>query len=110
MAAVPTDLDLVAADGGRAAVLALRVQAGAKRTGLAGTWNRRLKIAVQAPAEDGRANREALACLAELLGLSVRRLELVRGAKNPHKHVLVRASAESVAARLDQVLGRGPRA
>jgi len=66
--------------GGRASGLAVRVKPGARRSGVTGTWNGRLALAVQSPPEDGRANEELLRLVAALFGLRRSAVELAAGA------------------------------
>jgi uncharacterized protein (TIGR00251 family) len=51
------------------------------------------EIWTRAPAEDGRANREALGALAHELGLDARRLHIVKGATSPNKIVKILGAA-----------------
>lgn len=69
--------------------LQLHVQPGASRTGLAGLHGDALKVRVAAPPAEGRANRELLAYLAELLGVARARIELVKGESGRRKTVMV---------------------
>jgi uncharacterized protein (TIGR00251 family) len=69
--------------------LQLHVQPGASRTGIAGMHGDALKIRVAAPPTEGRANRELLEYLAELLGVAVARLSLVKGQSDRRKTVIV---------------------
>lgn len=71
----------------------IRAQPGARRSGIVGIWNACLKVAVRAPAEDGRANAELLEVLATALGLRPRDLELACGATAREKQVLLPLSA-----------------
>lgn len=71
----------------------VRAQPGASRSGIVGIWNASLKVAVRAPAEDGRANAELLEVLAAALGLRPRDLELASGATARDKQVLAPLSA-----------------
>jgi hypothetical protein len=74
-----------APDGG--ALLGVRVQPGARKSGITGTWNGRLRVAVRAPPEDGRANLELLLTLALALDLRPKSIELVRGERSRQKTV-----------------------
>jgi uncharacterized protein len=69
--------------------LALRVQPGARRCALVGEYGERLKIAVQAPPSDGRANEALLDYLASCLNLRRGALRVVAGAASRDKSVLV---------------------
>lgn len=59
--------------------LDLYVQPGAKRQGVVGEHNGRLKLAVTQIAEGGKANQAVVALIAKLLGISKSRIELLRG-------------------------------
>jgi uncharacterized protein (TIGR00251 family) len=63
--------------------LAVRAQPGAKKTAIVGVYGEgdaaQLKIAVQAPPIEGRANDALVAFLAETFGISKRSVELVSG-------------------------------
>lgn len=90
--------------GGNSVLLSVRVQPGARRARLAGTWNGLLKLAVSAPPEDGRANEAAAALLAELFGLRPSAVTLVRGPASRSK-VFRLALAPAVArARLTELV------
>lgn len=69
--------------------LQLHVQPGASRTGLAGLHGDALKVRVAAPPSEGRANRELLAYLAELLNVAPARIALVKGESGRRKTVVV---------------------
>jgi hypothetical protein len=69
--------------------LALRVQPGARRCALVGEYGARLKIAVQAPPADGRANEALLDYLAACLDLRRGALRLVTGMASRDKSVLI---------------------
>lgn len=74
--------------------LAIRVQPGAKKTAIAGTYgegeNAQLKIAVQAPPIEGRANAALIAFLAETFNVPKRSVELVSGESSRSKVFLLR--------------------
>lgn len=69
--------------------LQLHVQPGASRTGIAGLHGDALKVRVAAPPAEGRANRELLDFLAELLGVARARIALVKGETGRRKTVIV---------------------
>jgi uncharacterized protein (TIGR00251 family) len=79
--------------------LAVRVQPGAKRSGVAGLHGDRLKIRIAAPALDGRANDALLVFVAERLGLPRRNVSLVSGDRSSDK--LIAIAGECEPARLD---------
>ena len=63
--------------------LAVRAQPGAKKTAIVGVYGEgaaaQLKIAVQAPPVEGRANEALIRFLAETFGVAKRSVELVSG-------------------------------
>lgn len=64
---------------GNGSRLAVRAQPRAKRPGMRGVSDGRLKIAVAAPAEDGRANSALLEYLADMAGVPRKAVSLVSG-------------------------------
>lgn len=74
--------------------LAVRAQPGAKKTAIAGVYGEgyaaQLKIAVQAPPVEGRANEALIAFLAETFGIPKRSVELVSGELARSKVFLLR--------------------
>ena len=77
--------------------LAVRVQPGAKKTAIVGVYGEgadtQLKIAVQAPPIEGRANLALIAFLADFFGLPRGRVELVSGELSRSKVFLLRGSS-----------------
>ena len=69
--------------------LAVRAQPGARKTAIAGFYGAgpsdQLKIAVQAPPIEGRANLALIAFLAEFFGLTKNAVELVSGESSRSK-------------------------
>jgi uncharacterized protein (TIGR00251 family) len=72
-----------------AIVLALHVQPGAKRTGVAGTHGGALKVRLAAPPVDGKANDELVRFLAEAFGVPRRNVTIIRGEASRDKTVRV---------------------
>jgi uncharacterized protein len=74
--------------------LAVRAQPGAKKTAIAGVYGdgdaAQLKIAVQAPPVEGRANEALIAFLAETFGVPKRSVDLVSGELSRSKVFLIR--------------------
>ena len=97
-------VELRSADAGQATELSVRAQPGARRSGLAGVWNKSLKLAVAAPPEDGRANAALQRLLAELFGLRPSAVELVRGHSSRSKVFKLALPPRETRARLDQLL------
>jgi uncharacterized protein (TIGR00251 family) len=84
---------LRSAQGG-GVTLAVRAQAGAKRTSISGVYGEgaaaQLKIAVQAPPIEGRANSALIEFLAEMFGVPKSYVELVSGELSRSKVFLLR--------------------
>ena len=83
------------------AVLNVRVVPRASRNQVQGLHGDALKIRLQAPPVEGKANAALVAFLAETVGVPKRDVLLMSGAASRHKRVRVRGLAPSlVAARL----------
>jgi len=86
--------------------LAVRAQPGAKKTAIAGVYGEgdaaQVKIAVQAPPVDGRANEALIGFLSETFGVPRRSVELVSGESSRSKVFLLRGVS---AARAKSILG-----
>jgi uncharacterized protein (TIGR00251 family) len=67
--------------------LTVHVQPGASRTEVAGTYGDAIKVRLEAPPVDGKANEALLSFLADQLGVSRRALTLVRGTSSRSKTV-----------------------
>jgi uncharacterized protein len=78
------------ADHPEGVLLPVRAQPGAKKAGVLGEHAGALKVAVTAPPEDGRANAALVELVRELFGLKRSQIELVAGAKDRNKKVLIR--------------------
>jgi uncharacterized protein len=74
--------------------LSVRAQPGAKKTAIAGIYGEgaaaQLKVAVHAPAIEGRANEALVAFLADLFSLPRKNVILVSGETNRSKVFLLR--------------------
>jgi uncharacterized protein (TIGR00251 family) len=88
-------------------VLALHVQPGARRTQIVGQHGERLKIALQAPPVDGRANEALVKYLAQRLGLKRGELRIVAGMSSRDKSVAIDAT-EGLQAQIVARLGETP--
>ncbi|MHC4550899.1 MAG: DUF167 domain-containing protein [Planctomycetota bacterium] len=93
-----------AAPGG--ATLAVRVAPGARSNRIVGVHGGALKVAVQAPPERGKANREVARLLAAAVGAQARDVAVVRGATARDKVLLFRGwNATDLRARIVSALG-----
>ncbi|GIL03677.1 MAG: hypothetical protein BroJett031_01970 [Betaproteobacteria bacterium] len=79
---------LAAVSGG--AVVALHIQPGARRSAVVGVHAGRLKLALQAPPVEGRANEALVAYLAAVLRIPRRQVLLVAGKHSRAKRVELR--------------------
>ncbi len=66
--------------------LVVRVQPGARRSGVVGRFGEVPKLAVTAPPQGGAANEEARRLIASVLGVPRRRVRLVIGGAARTKH------------------------
>ena len=89
---------------GRASILPVRAQPGAKRTGAAGVWNGMLRVAVAAPPEKGRANEVLARTVAQILGVRSSSVRLVSGERSREKRFRIEATPEYVRAKLAEIL------
>lgn len=71
------------------AILRLRVVPNARRSEVVGIYGDAIKVKVQAPAVEGKANETLRDFLAERLGISIREIEIVGGAKSRDKVVAI---------------------
>jgi uncharacterized protein (TIGR00251 family) len=86
-------------------ILPVRVQPGARRSGITGEHDGSLKLAVTEAAEKGKANAAAIETLCESLSLRPRQLEIVSGATARQKKFLVRGlNLEELNDRLIQAI------
>lgn len=84
----------------RGLLLAVRVVPGAKKSVIAGEEHGRLKVRLQAPPVEGKANRALLEVLAAALGLKKNRLRIIAGEKARDKTVLLDGISEAEATAL----------
>jgi uncharacterized protein (TIGR00251 family) len=76
-------------------IVDVKAQPGARRAGIVGMQGGRLKVAVTAVAERGRANEALVETLAVGLALRKSQVELVSGETNPLKRFLLRGITEA---------------
>ena len=73
---------------------------GPSKTSIAGLHGDRLKLRLAARPVDGEANRALVRFLADVLGVTQRDVEILRGASGRSKTVQVRGAGPGAAARL----------
>lgn len=82
-------------------LIEVKIVPGASRTRLLGEWNGRVRIAVAAPPEKGKANQAVVEFLAESLGLRKKDVTVIAGQTNPMKTIRIdRATIGAVCALL----------
>ena len=70
-------------------VVPVKAVPGSSRDRVWGVYGERLKVAVSAAAEKGKANKAIAAVLAKALGIAPRDVRLASGATNPQKEFAV---------------------
>lgn len=70
-------------------IVPVRAQPGARKAGVLGEHNGALKLAVAAPADDGRANKALIELLREVLGVKKSQIQLINGEKSRDKQFLI---------------------
>ena len=86
---MPEELRQALTPAEKGVYIALHIQPGAKREGVAGLFGTSLKIALNAPPVDGKANTALLRFLANKLGVPRKNIELCSGASSRDKRVFV---------------------
>lgn len=81
---------------GETLILRVRVQPGARGTGVTGVINGELCLRLSAPATDGRANDMLREFLAERLDTAVSRVRIVRGMGSRSKTVSIQGARRAV--------------
>lgn len=71
-------------------ILYLYIQPGASRTEVAGEYDGSLKIRVQAPPVEGKANKALVRFIAKTFGLAASRVDLLRGETGRKKQILLK--------------------
>jgi uncharacterized protein (TIGR00251 family) len=70
-------------------LLHLKIQPNASNSKITGQHGQRLKIRLQSPPQDGKANHELLSFLSDALGISKSCIELIRGTTSRDKTIRV---------------------
>ena len=88
--------------------VSIRVRPRASRAGLGLASDGTILVRVNAPANEGAANRACQELLAKILGVPKSAVEIVRGQKSRAKDIaVVGLSASQVRARLKEAAGEG---
>jgi hypothetical protein len=83
----------------------IHVSPGAKREAVGGTHADALRVAVQAPPREGRANAACLGALARAFGVKRAAVALDLAARGRRKRVQIAGNAKDLAARLAALAG-----
>jgi len=83
----------------------VRVSPGARREGVLGLYGTRLKLAVAAPPDKGRANRAVEDLLARLLGVRPQDVTVVKGGTSRDKVLRVHGVTVQAVERLASATG-----
>ena len=92
--------------GSQPVQLWLRAQPGASQSRLVGLHGERIKVALQAPPVDGKANDELLRLIADLMDVPRSKVQLAAGQTSRDKRVDVSLPRPQVLAGLERFLGR----
>lgn len=79
------------------ATLSIKVVPGASVSRVVGRYGDTIKVQVNAPPEQGKANRAVIELLARALGVSDRQVTITRGHSQPRKVVEIAGVEQSVA-------------
>ncbi|MEM5788021.1 MAG: DUF167 domain-containing protein [Syntrophobacteraceae bacterium] len=85
---------------GDATLLSVYVQPKAGKSELAGIFQERLKVRINAPPVDGEANKECVNFLAGMLGVAKSEISLVRGGQSRQKTFLITRSLDFICEKL----------
>jgi uncharacterized protein len=82
-------------------IISLYVQPNAPKSCIVGEYNGALKIKINAPPEDGKANEEIIRLFSKLLSVPKNKITLLKGHKSKQKKVLIlEMRSEQIAERL----------
>ena len=87
---------------GEETLLLVHVQPRAARSGFSGVFGQRLKIRISSPPVEGEANRECIAFLAGILGVSRSEIRLLRGGQSRDKTFAISRPIAFVREKLKQ--------
>lgn len=71
-------------------VLPIRAQPGARKNSINGVHDGALKVSVQAPPEDGKANDAIIELMKKVLGIKRNQIEILSGQTSRDKKFLIR--------------------
>lgn len=94
---VSSNLPVWLADAPDGIILSIHAQPGAKRNAIVGEYNGRLKLSLNAPPVDGKANAKLTAFLAERLGVAKSAVQLISGETQRTKRFTVKGVSTQTA-------------
>jgi uncharacterized protein (TIGR00251 family) len=83
--------------------LSIHATPGARRELVGGSHNGALRVAVTAPADQGKANKAIIKALARALGVSQSQIELIRGPTSRRKVFAIAHPPASLAGQVAQL-------
>jgi uncharacterized protein (TIGR00251 family) len=89
-------------------VLQLHIQPGARRSQIVGVHGQRLKIALQAPPVDGKANDALIRFLSDTLDIGRSRITLISGDTSREKNVAIQLNLLDATDVVERLLPSGP--
>ncbi len=81
-------------------VLLVYIQPGASRNQISGQHDGALKLKIQAPPVDGKANENLIQFISEFTKVSKKNISLLSGEKSRHKKILLRGISRAELERL----------
>lgn len=86
-------------------ILDLWVQPNSKKTEIAGYYGDYIKIRLNAPPVNGKANKECLRYLADILFVKKTSLQIISGESDRHKRIIaIDADVDKIVARIAAVI------
>ena len=70
-------------------ILEVYIKPNAKKTGIEGLHNGRIKIKIVSPPEKGKANKELIGLVSKITGISKSRIRIISGITSNYKNILI---------------------
>jgi uncharacterized protein len=74
-------------------ILDVYVRPGSYVAGVEGMYDRWLKIKISAPPQKGKANRELIDLLSEIIGVSKNKIEIISGISSNYKKIRINTTS-----------------
>lgn len=85
-------------------ILSVRAQPNAKTNGIAGVHNQSLKIRLQAPPVEGKANKALIRFLSKTLGIPKTTIEIITGETGREKRILIHCQDPQAMKRMKETI------